>query len=194
MKTKASMRMNCLTKQLTIAASLMVSGFFSPVTIAEVQDSTADGFTIGFTKTIAADTEQVYRALTTELPAWWIDAHTWYGSGENMHFDTHVGGCLCEKSTDRQTMHMQIAKLEPSTHVRLLGGLGPLQGEGVTGVMDWRLAVNETEPEKTTLTVMYRVGGYTPSDLSQWANAVDGVLQQQMSAMQTYAEQQIKDK
>src|SRR5690606_35832505 len=144
-------RMHRAVKQFTIAASLMVGGFFSPLALAEVKDSSPDGFTISFTKSIAADTDQVYRALTTELPSWWIDAHTWYGSGKNMQLDTYVGGCLCEKTTDRQTMHMQVAKLELNSHIRLLGGLGPLQGEGVTGVMDWHLAVNETNPRMTTL-------------------------------------------
>ncbi|OZB05172.1 MAG: hypothetical protein B7X54_06160 [Idiomarina sp. 34-48-12] len=75
----------------------------------------------------------------------------------------------------------------PNKFVRLLGGLGPLQGEGVTGVMEWRL--DNIDDMSTELTVFYRVGGYTPNDLSQWAPAVENVLQQQMSAMKVFIEE-----
>lgn len=172
------------------AATLISSGFFSPTASAEVKDSNANGFTLSFVKSIDATPELVYRALTQDIGYWWLDAHTWYGSGKNMTLADHVGGCLCEISGDKQTLHMIVAKLEPNSTVRLLGGLGPLQGEGLTGVMNWNLS--SLTDNMTQLTVTYRVGGYSPHDLSQWAAAVDGVLQEQMSAMKNYVEQPVQ--
>ncbi|WP_258806862.1 hypothetical protein [Pseudidiomarina sp. CB1] len=51
--------------------------------------------------------------------------------------------------------------------------------------MDWALA-NSSDLQTATLTVRYRVGGYTGNDLSRWAPAVENVLQQQMMSFQSY--------
>lgn len=153
----------------------------------EVIDSSQNGFTIEFKREINAPVSDVYGALTDNIGQWWLDAHTWYGSGKNMTLTAEAMGCFCEKFGDSETMHMQVAKVEPNNLIRLLGGLGPLQGEGVTGVMEWRMKV--IADNRTEFSLFYRVGGYTPSDLSQWAGAVDGVLQQQIGAMKSFVEQ-----
>lgn len=154
-----------------------------------VQDASADGFTIQFARVIEASPESVYRALTTDLGNWWLAAHTWYGDSSQMSLTAAAGGCFCERSADgRETEHLRVIKVEPNAHIRLQGGLGPLQGEGVSGVMDWRL--QETDENTTTLTVFYRVGGYTPNDLEKWAAPVGQVLQQQMNAMVQFVEQE----
>src|SRR3546814_11608851 len=67
---------------------------------------------------------------------------------------------------------MVVVFAEPGKLLRLAGGLGPLQGMGLHGVMEWRLAPIEGG---TRVTLFYRAGGYTPADLSKFAPVVDRV-------------------
>ena len=78
---------------------------------------------------------------------------------------------------------MQVAFADPGKTLRLLGGLGPLQGMGLHGVMEWRL---EPFDGGTRITLYYRAGGYTPDDLSQFAPVVDAVQAQQLGALAEY--------
>src|SRR3546814_7901970 len=64
---------------------------------------------------------------------------------------------------------MVVVFAEPGKLLRLAGGLGPLQGMGLHGVMEWRLAPIEGG---TRVTLFYRAGGYTPDDLSKFAPVV----------------------
>ncbi|RUO61202.1 hypothetical protein [Pseudidiomarina marina] len=173
--------------QFLFANALLLTATFTPIeSQAEVIDSSAQGFTLEFKQTVNASITDVYNGLTDDIGQWWLDDHTWFGEGKNMNLDAVAGGCFCEIFGDSQVQHMQVAMVTPNQFIRLLGGLGPLQGEGVTGVMEWRLT--QIDDASTELTVFYRVGGYTPNDLSQWAPAVENVLQQQMSAMKTFVE------
>ncbi|GAB3292667.1 SRPBCC domain-containing protein [Pseudidiomarina andamanensis] len=170
--------------------TLAITGVsFGPSAVADVMDSSKEGFTIEFKQTINASVVDVYSGLTDNVGQWWLDDHTWFGNGQSMQLDARAGGCFCEIFGDSQAQHLQVAMIIPNKLVRLLGGLGPLQGEGVSGVMEWRL--NNLEETSTELTVFYRVGGYTPNDLSQWAPAVENVLQQQMTAMKTFVENEL---
>ncbi|RUO60310.1 SRPBCC family protein [Pseudidiomarina insulisalsae] len=154
-------------------------------TQADVLDSSATGFTLQFERTMKGDRAEVYRAMTAEIGNWWLAAHTWYGVSSNMYILAEPEGCLCERDGNRFTEHLRVVKVEPGELIRFTGGLGPLQGEGVHGVMDWQLLAGEDD-QTSTLRLSYRVGGYTPNDLSKWAPAVDNVLQQQMDALQSY--------
>ncbi|WP_169929825.1 SRPBCC family protein [Pseudidiomarina aestuarii] len=152
-----------------------------------VLDAAPNGFSIQFEQTIQATPKQVYQALTQDIGQWWLAAHTWYGSSANMTLAAKAGGCFCEIAAEgRETEHMRVVKVEPNQLIRLSGGLGPLQGEGLSGVMDWQ--IQSTSEDLVTLRVSYRVGGYSPNDLSAWAAPVATVLQQQMRAMQTFVE------
>lgn len=161
---------------------------FAASAAAEVTDSRHDGFTINFERRLPVNPAGAYEALTKEVGKWWIASHTWYGDSQNMYLEAKVGGCLCEVAKQGQTEHLQVIKVEPDKLIRFSGGLGPLQAEGLHGVMDWRLQATE-DPNQSILKVYYRVGGYSPNDLSRWAPAVDGVLQQQMDSLKAYLEQ-----
>ncbi|RZQ56806.1 polyketide cyclase/dehydrase [Pseudidiomarina tainanensis] len=178
--------MGHLVKALLYGTFAITGASFVPSAVAEVVDSSKQGFTIEFKQAINASVVDVYSGLTENVGEWWLDDHTWFGNGQNMQLDARAGGCFCEIFGDSQAQHLQVAMIIPNQLVRLLGGLGPLQGEGVSGVMEWRL--NNLAETSTELTVFYRVGGYTPNDLSQWAPAVESVLQQQMAAMKTFVE------
>jgi uncharacterized protein YndB with AHSA1/START domain len=181
--------MRSLANTLLYGALALTSASISLGVAAEVVDSSTQGFTIEFKQVINASPADVYGGLTDNVGQWWLDDHTWFGNGKSMQLDARAGGCFCEIFGSSQTQHLQVAMVIPNQFVRLLGGLGPLQGEGVSGVMEWR--VNKLEEASTELTVFYRVGGYTPNDLSQWAPAVESVLQQQMAAMKTFVENEL---
>lgn len=156
---------------------------------AEILDSSADGFTFEFSLPVDGHLKLVFDGLTQDIGQWWLADHTWYGHSENMVIQLEPGGCLCEIADERRfTEHLRVVKVEPYRLIRFTGGLGPLQAEGVDGVMDWSLASSSDE-QTTTLTVRYRVGGYTGNDLSRWAPAVENVLQQQMKSFQSYIKQ-----
>jgi hypothetical protein len=66
----------------------------------------------------------------------------------------------------------------------MTGGLGPLQGMGLHGALEFRLS--PTESGGTTVTMFYRAGGYTPDDLSAFAPVVDQVQALQLGGLATY--------
>jgi hypothetical protein len=75
---------------------------------------------------------------------------------------------------------MEVVFVDPGSLLRLAGGLGPLQGMGVQGVMEWRLAPIDGG---TRITLFYRAGGYTPDDLSKFAPVVDQVQALQLGGL-----------
>jgi hypothetical protein len=97
--------------------------------------------------------------------------------------DARAGGCFCEMAQDRQAQHMQVVFVEPPKLLRMTGGLGPLQGMGLTGVLEWRMAAI---PNGTRITLWYRAGGYAPDDLGKLAAVVDGVQALQLGGLGNY--------
>ncbi|RUO50841.1 hypothetical protein CWE21_01735 [Pseudidiomarina aquimaris] len=181
-----SMKIARISSLATVIACLLLPTATSK---AETLDSSATGFTFAFSLPVDGHLKHVFEGLTEDIGAWWLADHTWYGKSENMTLQLRPGGCLCEIDSElRFTEHLRVVKVEPYSLIRFTGGLGPLQGEGVTGVMDWSLK-NSADEQTTTLTVRYRVSGYSPNDLSAWAVAVENVLLQQMTSFQTYMNQ-----
>jgi hypothetical protein len=75
---------------------------------------------------------------------------------------------------------MEIGFVDPPGHLRMLGGLGPFQGMGLHGVLDWRL---EPVEGGTRITLRYQVGGFATDDFSQLAPVVDRVQAQQLGGL-----------
>ena len=150
---------------------------------ADVRDSSRAGFTIENTVTVPVDPAAAWKALVEGVDEWWPRDHTWWGTASTLSVEPRAGGCFCEIAGDRQAAHMQIAFVDPGKTLRLLGGLGPLQGMGVHGVMEWRL---EPLDGATRITLYYRAGGYTTDDLSQFAPVVDAVQAQQLGGLAEY--------
>lgn len=147
---------------------------------AEVKEATASGFTVENHATVPAAPERVWQALVGEIDHWWPKDHSWWGQASELSIEPRAGGCFCEKAGDRQAMHMQVAFVDPGKTLRLLGGLGPMQGMGLHGVMEWRL---QPEGDATRITLFYRTGGYVPEDLSTFAPVVDKVQAQQLGGL-----------
>jgi hypothetical protein len=61
------------------------------------------------------------------------------GRAATVTVDARAGGCFCEIARDRLAQHMQVVFAEPERMLRMIGGLGPLQGMGLSGVLEWRI-------------------------------------------------------
>jgi hypothetical protein len=143
-----------------------------------VLESTPGGFTLENRVEVPADTAVTWRALVDDIDRWWPRAHTWWGDAVTI--EPWAGGCFCERKGEREALHMQVAFVDPGRLLRMTGGLGPLQGMGLHGVLEFRLTPNE---RGTAIVMWYRAGGYTPDDLSQFATAVDRVQAEQLEGL-----------
>jgi uncharacterized protein YndB with AHSA1/START domain len=148
--------------------------------LAAVKDATPSGFTLENSADVPVDAATAWQALINEVDAWWPKNHSWWGQASKFTIDARAGGCFCEKAGDQQAQHMQVVFTDPGKLLRMTGGLGPLQGMGVTGTLEFRL----TEVTGGTRIVLwYRAGGYTPDDISKFAPVVDQVQALQLGGL-----------
>jgi hypothetical protein len=161
-----------------IALASLAALFPAP---AAVVDATAGGFTIENAVDVPADPMTAWKALVDDVGEWWPRDHTWWGAASELTIEPHAGGCFCERNGAQQAQHLQVAFIDPGKLLRLTGGLGPLQGMGLHGVLEFRLAPGANGG--TTITLFYRAGGYTPDDLAAFAPAVDQVQALQLGGL-----------
>lgn len=147
---------------------------------AEVLDRSTRGFTLSNTVEVPVSPAKAWQALVEDVGQWWPADHTWFGDAAALSIEARAGGCFCERSGDREAAHMQVAYVEPGKLLRMLGALGPLQGMGLNGALDWKFEAIEGG---TRITMWNRVGGYTPDDLGAFAEVVDRVKAQQLSGL-----------
>jgi uncharacterized protein YndB with AHSA1/START domain len=166
--------------QLAIAA-LVLSAV--GVAHAEVKDATASGFTIENSQVVPVDAKTAWSALVNDVGQWWPKDHTWWGDARKLSIQPRAGGCFCEINGEQQAWHMTVTFIDPGQTLRMTGGLGPLQGMGLDGALEFRFAKAE---EGTRITMWYRAGGYTPDDLSKFVAAVDKVQGLQLSGLADY--------
>jgi hypothetical protein len=148
---------------------------------AAVIDATANGFTIENTVDVPVDAATAWKALVEEVGAWWPRDHTWWGDASELTIEPRAGGCFCERNGAQQAQHLQVTFVDPGRLLRLTGGLGPLQGMGLHGVLEFRFAPGDGGG--TSITLFYRAGGYTPSDLESFATVVDQVQALQLGGL-----------
>lgn len=162
---------------------------------AEVSASSESGFVVSGELTLLnADPGDVWPELVAP-GQWWSDAHSWSGSAANMTLDPIAGGCFCEVIPGEQpgsVEHMRVIQVRPEELLVMRGGLGPLQGEALTGVLtiklDFITAVSAQSADVsygTKLSWTYAVGGYARFPLLDVAPAVDGVLLEQIERLAT---------
>lgn len=169
---------------IIIMLVLILSGP-SPIR-AEVKDSSAIGFTIQDTMIIAAESNDVYHSLVTDVGQWWDAAHTFSGNASNLSIDDKAGGCFCEKLENGGSVrHLEVVFTDPGKTLRMIGGLGPLQAMAVTGCMTWSLSQIDIG---TNVTITYSVGGYRPGGLQKMAPLVDKVIFEQLKRLKEYTE------
>ena len=148
---------------------------------AAVIDATANGFTIENTVEVPADAMTAWKALVDDVGTWWPRDHTWWGEASELTIEPRAGGCFCERNGAQQAQHLQVTFVDPGKLLRFTGGLGPLQGMGLNGVLEFRLAPGADGG--TAITLFYRAGGYTPDDLKGFAAVVDQVQAQQLGGL-----------
>jgi uncharacterized protein YndB with AHSA1/START domain len=150
---------------------------------AEVKDASPSGFSIENSAVVAVDPSTAWQALVGSADSWWPKDHTWWGRASKLTIDARAGGCFCEIAGAQQAQHMQVVFADPPSLLRMTGGLGPLQGMGLSGVLEWRLTPTDGG---TRITLWYRAGGYTPDDMTKFATAVDSVQKLQLGGLANY--------
>ena len=150
---------------------------------AEVKDATAQGFTTENAEVVAVTAERAWNALVRDVNGWWPRDHVWW-PGSMLSIDPRAGGCFCEIAGDRQARHLEVVFVDPGKTLRMSGALGPLQGMGLSGVVEFRLA--PALGGGIRVVMVLRAGGYTPDDLRTFAPVVDRVNQQQLAALAAY--------
>jgi uncharacterized protein YndB with AHSA1/START domain len=150
---------------------------------AEVKDATPQGFTTENVEVVPVTPAAAWRALVDDVNAWWPRDHVWW-KGSTLSIDPRAGGCFCEIDGRRQARHLEVVFVDPEKTLRLSGALGPLQGMGLTGVVEFRLA--PADGGGTRVVMFLRAGGYTPDDLRTLAPVVDRVNRQQLGALASH--------
>ena len=166
---------------VSLVACLMVTN-----ANAEVLDSAPGGFTISHQTKISAARIDVYNAAVNNVGDWWSDDHTLSGNAGNMYIAARTQGCFCERlGSAGGVVHLIVTFVNPGVILRLTGGLGPLGLMGVSGNMTWEF---EDSEDGTMMTLKYAVGGYYAGGLDSIAEAVNGVLIEQMTGLKAFAE------
>lgn len=169
-----------------IVLALLAAIVAPSVLHAEVVDAAHNGFTVRHSVSIAADRELVYQAAVQNIGDWWNSDHTVSGNAENVYLTDSIPGCFCERLGDGAGLvHLSVSFVNPGVMLRLTGGLGPLGLMGVSGNMTLEF---DEDGDGTTVTLQYAVGGYMAGGLDSVANAVDGVLVEQMARLAMFVE------
>lgn len=150
---------------------------------AEIRDSAPNGFTIENSQVVPVDAMTAWNALVNDVGSWWPKDHTWWGDASKLSIQPRAGGCFCELNGEQQAWHMTVTFVDPGRTLRMTGGLGPLQGMGISGALEWRFAKVE---EGTKITLWYRAGGYTPDSLQNFVPVVDKVQGMQLGGLADY--------
>jgi hypothetical protein len=104
-----------------------------------------------------------------------------------MRLDARAGGCWCERWGDGQSVeHARVVLVmehEGVRTLRVVGGLGPLQEMGVSGVLTFTVAPDASGAK---ITMTYRVSGDPDLGLDQVAPLVDMVLLEQFQRLERY--------
>lgn len=148
---------------------------------ASTESVAENGFIVTNSVTVAATPAQSWKALTENVDAWWPKDHSWWNGTFSM--SATAGGCFCEVSGDRSAEHMRVVFVDPDKTLRMTGGLGPLQGMGMFGALNWQFSSSDEAPDATTITLRYHVQGYSASGYADLAPVVDKVQGLQLQAL-----------
>jgi hypothetical protein len=163
---------------LLLAAAAMHAG-------AAVADSAPNGFTLKVTVDIKAAPGIVYDKVVNNIGGWWDPAHTFSGNSANLSIEEKALGCFCEKVKGGMSRNMQVIYFVPDETLVMTGAPGLLRDMAATATMSIGFAAAEGG---TRVSVIYAVGGYSPSGLDKLAGMVDGVLLAQFTRLKNFIE------
>lgn len=158
---------------------------------ARIVDQAANGFTVENSEWVAVDPDTAWKAFVNDVGQWWPADHSWWGDASKLSISEKAGGCFCEINGAQQAWHMTVTFVDPGKLMRMTGGLGPLQGMGLNGALEWRFV---KEKDGTRITLWYRAGGYTPDDLSKFVPVIDQVQGLQLGGLANYLRKQASNK
>lgn len=152
---------------------------------AEVKESSETGFRVVEEVEVDAEFAVAYTVFYASVGEWWSSSHTWSGDSKNLSIKAEAGGLFRETLPNGGSVkHMEVVFAAPGRSLRMVGGLGPLQEQAVTGVMT--VTFSEAAEGKTKVVIDYRVGGHITGGVGAWAEPVDGVLLEQITRYKTY--------
>lgn len=171
------------------AAALALGVLAAVPATAEVTRTTDNSFVSRNEVVVTASPKEVWLALISPS-TWWQSAHTWSGDAKNLTLMPQAGGCFCETIPEvdepgRFTLqgsveHMRVVQAYPEAALRMVGSLGPLQSEPVTGVLT---IVISKVPKGTRIVFEYNVGGAMRYEVPVISKAVDGVMAAQIASL-----------
>ncbi|MCP4045238.1 MAG: hypothetical protein GY732_04525 [Gammaproteobacteria bacterium] len=163
---------------MRLMITILMTVMMSAAVQAEVLKSSAEGFIVQHIVNIESDTATVFETMTDKVGQWWSSDHSFSGSAGNMLIDDQ---CFCERWGGNLVRHLNTVIWLDNSKVVMEGGLGPLKELGLTGTMIW--ALTASDDVTTTVNWKYHVYGYSDTDLTTLATAVDGVLGEQMDRL-----------
>ena len=163
---------------MRLIITLLVTGFMASTAWAEILKSGDEGVIIQHKASVKGEKAEVFEAMTSGVGRWWSPDHTFSGDAGNMRIDED---CFCERWDGNLVRHLDTVIWMNGSQVIMEGGLGPLKSLGLSGTMIWSLTASD---DGTTLVDWkYHVYGYSDTDLSALATAVDGVLAEQIGRL-----------
>lgn len=158
-------------------ALLFITALIASPATAEVVHADAHGFEVNETVPLVVPAPQAMAAFT-DVASWWSKDHTYSGDAANLSLDARPGGCFCERFPKGGGIeHLRVTRFQPDEHIVLIGTLGPLLGEAVTGVMD--VSVIKIAGG-SRLTLNYKTAGFESGNADKFAPAVDAMLADQV--------------
>lgn len=169
-----------------LAVAALAAFLFASPARADVTSASPGAFLIQAEAQVTASPDQVWRRLV-RIQDWWSDAHTYSGDAGRLRLDPRAGGCWCERWGDGQSVEhgrvVLVMEHEGVRTLRVVGGLGPLQELGATGVLTFTVAPHANG---ATVTMTYRVSGDPALGFDQMAPLVDGVLMEQFGRLTAF--------
>lgn len=179
-----------------LPAALAAAMFGATPAYADVAVQADNGFVVQTALDIPGKSPpEVWQALLKPAK-WWNPLHSWSGDADNLYLDAQAGGCYCEllplpkdapAGMRRGSVeHARVLATMPPRLLRMVGALGPLQGEALTGTLTITLKAN---PDGGTHMVWsYVVGGFMRMKVADIAPIVDKVLAEQASRLSDLAQ------
>lgn len=173
-----------MTIKLTLGGLLLASGcvFNAHSKVLLIADT---GFIVENKVQVTSDRQVTWQAFTQHVDRWWPSDHTWWGETSTLSIDSVAGGCFCEKNGNKSAEHMRISFVDPHKLMRMTGGLGPLQGMGMYGALEWSFNAVEGGTE---VTMTYKVNGINPGGFEKLAPIVDRVQGMQLNGLKTFVQ------
>lgn len=178
--------MNLRGMRPVAATVLLGSALCAAPVRAELVSESEAGFVSRATVDVRGTPDAIWPVMTTPSQ-WWLDRHTYSGSAANLVLNPTAGGCFCEKLPPSSASksgkpgsveHMRVVYAQPGEALRMVGALGPLQSEAMSGTLTLTM---KPVTGGTRITMTYVVGGFGRYKHDEIAKSVDAVMTSQLA-------------